>query len=58
MTTQEAIEKLKAMPEHGDKEILHDEADEILLRRLEALGEAAVAQAYRDARERAHFWYA
>ncbi len=58
MTTQESIEKLKAMPQDGDEEILHGYADKILLRRLEALGEVDVAQAYKDARERVGFWYA
>ncbi len=58
MTKEEAIKKLEALPADGDQEIEHGDADEILLRRLEALGEVDVAQAYKDARERVGFWYA
>jgi hypothetical protein len=58
MTKQEAIEQFNAMPAGGDAEAEHGSADEILLRRLEDLGDVEVAQAFRNARERVGFWYA
>jgi hypothetical protein len=58
MTKDEAIKSLEAMPAGGDNEAQHGEADEILLSRLEQLGEGDVVTAFRDARNRCAFWYA
>lgn len=57
MTEQEAIDKLNAMGRE-DIEGAHWDADEILLKFLEANGFPKVAMAWRVASSRVGFWYA
>lgn len=60
MTKEEAIKALEAFPESqngNDTEDDHWSADDILLRRLEALGEQEVSDAFRAARQRVGFYY-
>ena len=58
MTPAEAVQKLDEMPKDGDKEILHDEADLILVELLKENGFTEVVEAYLRARTRVGFWYA
>lgn len=53
----DAIAQLEAMT-GDDPEADHGLADEILLRRLRALGDSKVVAAYERAQERCGFWYA
>jgi hypothetical protein len=54
----EAVRKLDAMPDDGDAEILHGDADDILCDTLRKLGAGAVADAFERAANRVGFWYA
>jgi hypothetical protein len=58
MTKDEAVEALKAL-DTWDRESVHCEADDILLKFLEANGFGDVAEAWNAADERCGgFWYA
>ena len=60
MNQDEAIRRLNEMEDEtgGKYEDLHIEADGILCARLIALGENAVVDAYKQAKERIIFFYA
>jgi hypothetical protein len=58
MTSLEAVEMLYSWAEGSDEEIVHAQADKVLLSRLLELGDGEVVAAYQKAKERVGFWYA
>lgn len=52
------VDSLDALPEDGDQEISHGDADNILLQCLREAGLGEVADAWQRARDRVGFWYA
>jgi hypothetical protein len=55
---RDAIKALNDMPENGDSEYLHGEAEDILLAYLKAIGAGELSSAFDKARKRVGFWYA
>ena len=55
---EQIAQELDAMPQHGDEEILHGDADKLLCEALRLSGARKVADAFERAQERVGFWYA
>lgn len=54
----DVIKQLNAMDRDGDNEIQHGNADYLLIKYLEFIGEYEVADAWKKAKKRCGFWYA
>ena len=53
-----AVNKLNSMPDGGDPERLHEDAEDILFDLLAEFGAEAAAQAFERASDRVGFWHA
>ena len=58
VTEQESIDQLDAMTDGSDAEIEHENAEQILLLYLDAIGRGDLVHAFESARDRVGFWYA